>query len=136
MKLSGFCYGYVNVSPSKQSKPTSNKEYQENLIREFAEKKGMKLMRIHYDECEDIPMMERSGYAEVIRWMTRGDALLVSKISRLTADELYICKITTQLEDKKCALFSITENTDTTVKMGKFTIRMNVFKKDLKTPDE
>jgi DNA invertase Pin-like site-specific DNA recombinase len=121
-----YCYGYCRVSTTKQSKDGTSIQSQENIIREWAESESCEILAIKCDEgiSGTLPYSQRPGIAHIMKYIRKGDILVVANFSRLGRNFNEAINITEKLSEIEAYFISIDEGYDTTESTGKLTMQI------------
>jgi len=77
---------YTRFSPRRKAEDCLSCETQEQLCREYAEKKGYQVIEVYSDENMSGKDLDRPGLQDVLADLKRGEILLVYKRDRLARD--------------------------------------------------
>jgi DNA invertase Pin-like site-specific DNA recombinase len=116
--------GYVRVSTDRQAEQGVSLEAQEAKIRAMATVQGAELFEVIVDGGESAKNLNRPGLQRLIALVdsAKVEAVIVSKLDRLTRSVKDLCSLLELLEKRGVALISVAESLDTASAAGRLVI--------------
>lgn len=126
--------GYIRVSTQGQADEGVSLAAQRAKIEAWCLANDYELMAIHEDAGISGTKSDREGLLAALNGSTKGMALVVYSLSRLTRSTKDMLHLSEQLEKRDIDMVSLTEKIDTTTAAGKMVFRMlavlNEFERD------
>jgi site-specific DNA recombinase len=118
--------GYVRVSTDRQADHGTSLETQSARIQAMATVQAADLLEVVVDGGESAKDMNRAGLRRVLALVEAGkvDAVIVSKLDRLTRSVKDLCELLELFERKGVALVSVAESLDTGSAAGRLVIKI------------
>ena len=111
---------YCRVSTFDQNRGDySSLEDQEQRLRRAVEDDGHEVFQV-YKEVANSANLERDELKKMLGKLDDIDVVYVTKLDRLSRSMSDWCRLNELLEEKECALVSVTQKIDTTTTMGRF----------------
>ena len=111
---------YCRVSTFDQNRSDySSLEDQEQRLRRAVEDDGHEVFQV-YKEVANSANLERDELKKMLNKLDDIDVVYVTKLDRLSRSMSDWCRLNELLEEKECALVSVTQKIDTTTTMGRF----------------
>lgn len=126
--------GYIRVSTQGQAEEGVSLDAQKAKIEAWCMANGYQLTAIYEDAGISGTKSDREGLKQAMDNTSKGDALVVYSLSRLTRSTKDMLRLSEELERRGTDLVSLTEKIDTTTAAGKMVFRMlavlNEFERD------
>ena len=111
---------YCRVSTFDQNRGDfSSLEDQEQRLRRAVEDDGGEVFQV-FKEVANSANLERDELTKLLGKLDEIDIIYVTKLDRLSRSMSDWCRLNELLEQKDCALVSVTQKIDTTTTMGRF----------------
>ena len=126
--------GYIRVSTQGQAEEGVSLDAQKAKIEAWCMANDYQLTAIYEDAGISGTKSDREGLQQAMGNTSKGDALVVYSLSRLTRSTKDMLRLSEELERRGTDLVSLTEKIDTTTAAGKMVFRMlavlNEFERD------
>jgi DNA invertase Pin-like site-specific DNA recombinase len=115
---------YIRVSTEKQTDVGCSLEVQREKVALYAKLHDLELSAIIEDAGESAKSLHRLGLQKALSLLKPGDALLVTKLDRLTRSLRDLDTLITAYFDKGIALMSASESIDTSTANGRMVLNI------------